>query len=762
MLLRPLPYPAADRIVRVGTRGEGGAVDNVGWQTWADWRERTSSFSELAVLRSWSPTLVDEHGPERLAGLRVSSSYFRLLGVRPALGRDFRPAEDAPDRWHELVIGDGLWRRRFGADPEVVGRTVRMNDVDYTVVGVLPASFEPLVSAREYEAAEIWAPLGYGPTLPWACRSCQHLKALGRLAPGVSAESAVAELEAVAARLAAEHPADGLSTGMAVVPLEEVLTRDVRPALLVLLAAVGFVLSIACANVASLLLARASTREHEMALRASLGAGRSRLVRQLLTESLVLALAGGCLGVLLAAWGDARLVRLAPAGLPRAGTIGLDGGVLAFALVLSLVTGVAFGLVPALRASRPAPGVDLGAGRRAAGARSRVGGGALVVADLALALVLLAGAALMLRSVERLLAVDPGFDPRGVVSLQFSLVGQRYADDAQVRSFFAELLPRAAAVPGVEAVALTGQVPLGGNGDRWGTEVEAHPLADPAALPSLERYSVTPDYFRVLRIPLRRGRTFGPGDGAPAPPVAVVSDAAARRLWPGEEALGQRLRIGGPTAPWRTVVGVVGEVHHHSLEPEDGLQLYLPQAQLTDSFLTLVARTRLPDPTAVAAPLRDAVWSLDRAVPVDHVAPLTALVRGSSERRRFLLLLLALFAAAAVAMAAVGLYGVVAFMVSRRTREVGVRMALGARAPDVVRLVLGAGVLWIAAGLALGLGAALGLTRFLRSQLFEVSATDPVAFAAVVALLAAVALAAHVLPVARALRVDPATALRHE
>jgi putative ABC transport system permease protein len=762
VLLRPLPFPHAERIVFVGDEPSGTDVGNVGYATWVDWRQRSGAFDDLAVIRSWAPTLLGGPRPQRVPAMRVSWNYFRVLGVEVRQGRDFEPADDRPDGRHQVILSDRLWRQRFAGDPATVGSSLRLDGVEYRVAGVLPPDFEPLVSARQYEAADLWAPLGYDVAQPWACRSCQHLKAIGRLRPEVSPRLAAADLARIQQSLGAEHPGEyPHQITMGVVPLRESLSGRFRPVVLVLLGAVGFVLLIAAANVASLLLARALHRDREMALRLALGAGRGRLVRQLLTESLVLSLVGGAFGLGLACLGCRWLVALAPPGLPRADQIGVDGRMLAFTLAVCVGTGVLIGMAPALRSSAPGRGGALGT-RGASGRSSHPARSALVVADIALALVLLAGAALMLRSVERLLAVEPGFDPRGVLTAQLSLVGDRYAEDAAVRDFQGRLLERVRALPGVEAAALAGQVPLGGNGDRWGFEIEGRPQANPADSPSLERYSVTPGYFRLMGIPLRSGRLLRGTDAAGAQEVLVVSESAASTLFPGEDPVGHRARIGGLHAPWRTIVGVVGDVRHRSLEPEPALQMYLPQAQLTDSYLVLAVRVDGERGGALVGPIREAVGALDPAVPVHSVATMEDLVARAAARHRFTLLLLGLFAATAVLMSAVGLYGVLAYNVSRRRGEVGVRLALGARGRDIVALLSAGGLALTGAGIALGIVAALLLTGFLRSLLFEVSASDPLTYAAVVALVGLVAVAAHVVPLGRAARLDPATALRHD
>jgi putative ABC transport system permease protein len=758
-LLRPLPYPDPDRLVMWGDRQPDGVPGNLGFLTFQDVRDRSQVFESVAVVRSWSPTLVVDGQAERVRAIRVSSNFFAMLGVAPAIGRSFREDEDAPDRWRVLVISDGLWRRRFGGDPDVVGRVIRMNDREYAIVGVMPPGFEPLISGRFYQPADMWAPVGYDGTLPDACRSCQHLKAFGRLRPGVTVEQAAADLDAVRDQLEAEYPSEYPAGAIEVRRLQDAIAGPVRTVLLVLMGAVAFVLLIACANVANLTVARAANRSREMFVRASLGAGPGRIARQLLTESLVLGLAGGALGVALAVALVRSLSARAPMTVSVAEQPSLDPTVLAFALALSLLTGLGFGLVPAVRG---------GSGRTVPPDSRAVVGGldrvrkVLVVADLAIALVLLAGAGLMLETVARLMSVNPGFNPSGVLTLQFSLVGEAYREDAAVLRFQNRLLEEVKALPGVEAAALTGQIPLGGNHDTWGFHVEGRSRPNPAEDPSVERYSVSPGYFDLLQIPLKRGRLFTDADDATAPPVVVVSETTARSLWPGEDPVGARVRVGGARAPFRSVVGIVGDVHHYQLGESALPQMYLPQSQITDSFLVLAVRT---DPSSVAAlprVIRSVVRSMDPAVPVYDVSPLSDLVRRSYAAREFVLVLLSGFAIVALLLAAVGLYGVISYTVSQRTREVGLRVALGARPSDIRRMVFGEGVPVVAVGLTAGLAFALVLTRYLESLLYGVRAADPVAHALAVLVLALVAAGAHVGPVRRALRVDPAVALRHD
>jgi putative ABC transport system permease protein len=761
VLLRPLPYADSERLVIVGELQSDGSAGNVGYATFLDWRERSHTFEEMAIIRSFQPTLLVNGEPERIPAMRVSWNFFRTLGVTPAIGRDFGAGEDNPDRWRVLVISDRLWRRRFGADPSVIGRTVMMNDRDYTIVGVMPPTFEPLISEHFYQPAEMWAALGYDRSLNYACRSCQHLKAIGRIRAGISIESARAEVDAVQTELRRQFPADYAQATMTLVPLREELTGNLRPALMVLTGAVAFVLLIACANVANLLLARTARREHDLALRTALGASRGRLVRQLLAENILLATAGGLAGVLLAATAVPLLTAVAPSSVSRLTEAHVDGRVVLFSALVSLATAVIFGLLPALRASR----IDLresihGDGRKTAHAPTSLARRLLVAADVALAMVILAGAGLMIRSVDRLIGVDPGFDPDHVLTMQISMVGQAYAKDAVVAAKTDEMVAKLRQLPGVTAVAAAGQIPLGGNGDRWGFHVQGR--AATAEDPSVERYSVTPEYFAVMRIPLRRGRLFTDADGANTEQVMLIGEQTARALWPGADPIGQHVRIGGATSgPWRTIIGVVGDVRHRELAAPPTMQMYVPQAQLTDSFLTFVIRAS-GDASILANEARRAIWSVASDVPVYQVAPLVDLVARSVGPRRFVMLLLGCFGAVALLLTAVGLYGVISYTVSERTREIGVRSALGATRADIVRLVVGGGIRVVVAGLIAGVLIAAVSTRYLEGSLYGTTATDPATFAVVAIVLLLVTLPAQGIPLLRALRVDPAVALRQE
>ena len=634
-LLSPLPFATPDRLVIFGDL-EDGLPSNMDFTTWNDYRARNRSLEATTMIRSWQPTLVVHGEAERISAMRVSWNYFDLLGVHPALGRTFLQEEDRQDRWRVLVISDGLWRRRFGADPSVIGRTVRMNDRDYQIVGVMGPEFEELISQDFYKRAEMWAALGYDTTIRDACRGCQHLRAVGRLREDVTLDRAVADLNAIRTQLVAEYPDEyprGVSLG--VMRLQDKLAGPVRGTLLTLLAAVGFVLLIACANVANLLLARSASRSREIAVRAALGAGRGRIVRQLLTESLLLGLAGGALGVGLAAFSMQALESIAPVSIPRIDQVAINGWVLGFAILLSIATGALFGLAPARRAAS----VDLQTAL-AANSRTSIGAGqtarrVLIVADLALALVLLAGAGLMLKSVGRLMRVDPGFDPTNVLTLQFSLVGRAYAEDAVVLQVLERVVDRVKALPGVESAAIVGQIPLGGNRDTWGFHIEGRIPENPAESPSVERYSVTPDYFRLMRVPLKSGRLFTADDKTSSPPVIILAESTANALFPGESPLGRRVRV--PTAnqgPWRTIVGVVGDVRHYDLDTPATTQMYLPQSQITDSFVVLTARTSGQQASRLTPAIRSIVREIDPAIPIYDVAMLSDLVSKSADQHR--------------------------------------------------------------------------------------------------------------------------------
>jgi putative ABC transport system permease protein len=764
VLLRPLPYPEPDRLVTIGDRNPNGFATNVGFATVLDWRARSRSFEQLAMMRSWMPTLVTNGEAERMPAVRVSWNYFDMMGIRPALGRGFTADDDRPEHWRVLLLSDALWRRRFGADPAVVGRMVVMNDREYRVVGVMPPTFEPLDAERYYSAAaDIWAPIGYDLNGDSSCRSCQHLRGFGRLKRGVSLAEASAEMNTIREQMRREHPGDYEAGSLAIVPLRAALTGNVQTALYVLLGAVGFVLLIACANVANLLLARSVTRQRELALRAVLGAGRARIIRQLLTESFMLSAGGAVAGVCLAILAVQGLAAFAPVSLPRLEHVAVDGRVLAFTAAIAILTSLFFGLVPAWRGSAAGAQQKLAVDSRGSvGGRSRARS-VLVVADLVLALVLLAGAGLMLRTVAALTRANPGFNPSQMLTLQFSLVGQAYAEDPAVRVFQDRTLEKLRALPGVTGAALAGQIPFGGNGDCSGFHVNGRMKPNPVDDPCVERYGITHDYLRVMDIPVLAGRGFNETDTATGPPVIVISQSTAKTVFGNDNPLGAQVRIGSAArGSWRTIVGVAADVHHDDLTAPPAPAMYIAQSQFTDSYLVAVVRSGAGDAAALAGPARAALHEIDPTVPVYAVTTLSSLIEQSTAQRLFVMRLLAGFALVAVLLAAIGLYGVVSYGVAQRTREVGVRIALGAQRRDVLRLVLSSGLSLIGAGVAVGLVAAAIATRFLGALVYGVSPVDPATFAGAALVLTMVALCAHWVPIRRALRIDPASALRAE
>jgi putative ABC transport system permease protein len=636
-----------------------------------------------------------------------------------------------------------------------------MNDNDYQVAGVLPPTFEPLIEGHYYQRADIWAPLGYEVGVGDSCRSCQHLRAIGRVKAGVAVASAETDLNRVHDGLRAQFPADyRTSTHMAVIPMADELQREIRPALTALMVAVMFVLLIACANVANLLLARIARRERDLSLRAALGASRARIVRQLLVESAVVALSGGALGVALSAIAVPVIIRLTPFVVPRLGDASVNRGMMGFGFGLSATTTLLFGLLPALRATRLDLSPSLtGDGRRTASAPTSAARRILIAVDVALAVVLLAGAGLMIRSVWRLTAVNPGFDPDDVLTLQLSMVGTRYAQDAQVVVMGDAILDRIRELPGVKSAALAGQIPLGGNFDTRAFRIEGRPSTGDDL--QVERYSVTPDYFSTLRIPLIRGRLLTESDRVGSQPVMLVGERTARLVWPGQDAIGQRVQWGARDAPLYTVVGIVGDVRHYEMAKPPTPQFYVAQHQYADSFLTVVMRTS-GDPRALAGDVRRAIASTSSDVPVFGVETLSDLVGKSVGSRRFVMVLLELFGAVALLMTAVGIYGVISYSVSERTREIGVRSALGATRSDIARMIMESGLATVLVGLAIGCVLAFGLTRYLQASLFGVSPADPLTFTGVIVALLGVTLLAQALPAIRAMHVDPVIALRQD
>lgn len=762
VLLRPLPYEDSGRLVTVwqDERGRGRLADE--WLTppnFFDLRSSSESFEGMAAVMGWGPNLTGDGEPEKLTGQAISHDYFRLLRKSPRLGRGFLAEEDVPDGAQVVVLSHGLWQRRFGANSDILGSSITLNGEAHIVVGIAPVDLEPL--ALEGPNVEIWRPLQMDAN--GGCgRRCYVLQVFGRLAPGATLRSAAAGLNTVAASLAREYPDSNSGVGISLVPLKEQTVGPIRSGLLVLLGAVGFVLLIACVNIANLLLGRAAARQREVAIRTALGAVRGRLIRQLLTESLLLALAGGALGLLFAFWGTDLLVQLSPPGTPRMAEVGIDAQVLVFALGVSLLTGLLFGLVPALQASRS--GLTRALGDRGSGrstAASRRTRGVLMVAEVAIALTLLVGAGLLMRSFGRLIQVDVGFDTENVLVADLSLPQARYEEDPPRVAFYEQLLEQVESLPGVRSAGAVSVLPLGGNDADVAFTIEGRPPPDPERMPDAQFRIATPGYFGAMGMRLLAGRVFTAQDRADAPRVAVITDAMARRFWPDEDAVGKQFRPQSFGEPLVTIAGVIADVHHFGLDQEPRPEYYLPHAQLHARTMVVVARTA-GEPLVLAGALREQVRSLDPQLPVAEITTMEQLVGRSVALPRLYLSLFSVFAAVALLLAAIGIYGVTAFSVTRRTREIGVRVALGARSADVLRMIVRQAMTLALIGLGIGLIAALLLSRALSSLLYDLSPTDPLTFAGVALLLAMVALISAYLPARRAARVDPMVALRAE
>jgi putative ABC transport system permease protein len=694
-----------------------------------------------------------------LEGQRVTADYFRVLGVAPIAGSDFKQADDRPHGPNVVIISDAVWQRHFNADAAIVGRTIHLDDNLYTVAGVMPRAFENVTSP----AVSVWTLLQYDPSLPPAGREWgHHLETIARLQPDATAARAKLEVSWLGREMLAElHPETyDPATGFAVTLLRDDLARSVRPGLLAILGAVALVLVIACVNVTNLLLARGARRRTEFGLRAALGAGRVRLCRQLLTESLLLSCIGGAAGVLVAVAGVRAFVALAPAGLPRVEAIAINGPVLVFAVTLTIVIGIALGLIPALQAGRSEPqhSIQHGSPRTVGGHRGvrRV----LVVTEVALALVLLVGSGLLFRSLQQLFAVPLGFDPSGLVTLQVQAVGHLYDRDAARQRLFDEELEAVRRVPGVESAGFTSQLPLSGDRDEYGAHFDATPALPEETLPVF-RYAVSAGYIESARIPLRAGRAIDAHDDASAPPVAVISESLAKSRFAGTNPIGRQLRL-GPSKPY-TIVGVAGDVRQVSLALNDAAAVYISAAQswFADNPRSLVVRAH-GDPASLAPAIREAIWSVDKDQPVVRVATLAQLVASSAAERRFALLLFEAFGITALVLAAIGVYGVLAATVTERQREIGLRAALGATRGEIVWMIVRQGLMLTGIGIALGIAGAALASRGLVTLLFGISRLDPVTYLGVVMLLTVTSALASWLPAWRASRVDPSVTLRAE
>jgi putative ABC transport system permease protein len=761
ILFSPLPYPDASRVVMISDFGPGGVPEEITFGTFLELVERSRSFDAAAVLKAWQPTMIGDAEPERLMGQRVSAGYFRALGVAPVLGRDFEPSDDRVDGPRVAILSDALWRRRLGSDTAVVGKEVTLDDRSFQIIGIMPPRFENVLAP----SAEIWAPLQYSTALtPDGREWGHHLRMIARVRSAIGIDRARSELDAIAHTPLAQFPRvpwASLQQGLVVNALQHEVTRAVRPGLVAVLGAVLLVLAIACVNVTNLLLARGAQRRGEFAMRAALGAARGRLIRQMLTESMLVAVVGGALGVLVAIAGVHALVALSPPGWPRLGAIRIDGAVLVFAVVVTTLVGLVVGAIPALAASRSDLQTALQQGsRRAAGGHQRTRG-ALVVAEVALALVLLVSAGLLLRSIERLFAVSAGFDSAKLLTMQVQGSGQRFDSDAARLRFFEGILGRIRQLPGVEGAALTSQLPLSGDRDGYGVHLDdQHNLSD---VSGALRYAVTPEYLDTMRIPLRRGRGLDARDVAGAPRSALVSESLAKRLFPDREPIGQAIRFGPEEGPPFTIVGVTGDVKQTSLaiETDDAVYVAMPQWHWVDSVMTVVVRARA-EAAALTPAVRGAIWSVDRNQTISRVGTMDSFVARSEADRRFALILFEAFGIVALLLAATGIYGVLSGSVAERTREIGVRAALGASHADILSLVARQGMALTALGTLLGIAGAAIATEALVTMLFGVSRIDPGTYGAVVILLAIVSAAASAIPAWRAARVDPAITLRAE
>lgn len=760
VLLRALPYPEPQRLVAVQSVINGSPTA-VSPPDFLDWRAQAKSFSELAAYFLSTTNLTGGTGePERLTQARVSANFFDILGVRPERGRGFVSGEDAADAPRVAILSDGLWRRRFGADPKIVGGTIRLDDVPTTVIGIAPPE------VKLPAGVDLWLTTRFEPRdVAAGARGARWIEVVGRLSTGATLAGARAEMNAIAQRLALVDPHHDGGVTSRVATLQDDLVGGVRTPLLILLGAVGFVMLIACVNVASLSLGRTAAREMELTVRVALGAGRGRIARQILTESLVLAVGGGVAGLALAVLGTRALVALAPGDLPLVHAVHVDGVVLSFSLAMTLLSGVAFGVVPAVQGSRQGIEARLRAGSRGlslgAGRLRRM----LVITEVALAMILLSGAGLLVRSLARLSAVDPGFRPDHLGTFSVTLSPARYPDAARQGQFARELEARLARLPGVTSAGISFSLPLTNSAFGFTFTIGGRNDVSGPDEPRAQVRVATPDYFRTMGIPLLRGRAFTTGDDEAAPHVILISQETARRYWPNEDPIGQTLQTGWGRDPAHhfggTIIGIVGDVRQFSLAMAPRPEIYGPLAQRPLDELSVVIRSSGATPTVLAA-ARDVVRGLDSELPVYDARSYDDIVRESVAERRFYVTLLATFAGLALVLAAIGIYGVIAYSVQQRRRELGIRIALGASHQRVIGLVMRQGMTLTIMGTMIGLAVAGLLTRVLRGQLYDVSATDPLTFAVAPVMLLLIALVACVVPARRAIAVDPATTIRAE
>jgi predicted permease len=773
-LFRPLPYKNPDQIVLVGETERDGCcwhgIIAFSAANFLDFKEQNQAFEHMATFEGAGFTLTSVDNPENIKAGSVTADFFNVLAVQPVLGRTFLPAEEEQSGNHEVVLSDRFWKRRFGAAPKIVGQTIYLDKNPYTVVGVMPSGFDFSIPGR-YGSRELWVPATL--TRDNEKRGDHFLGVIARLKAEVPLTQAQADLAAINARIARQYPKEMDGIGVKVLSFHGETVADVRPLLLILFGTVAFVLLIACANVANLQLVRSSARQKEIAIRVALGASRGRMVRQMLTESVLLALAGGTLGVFLASAGITVLKGLGSAGLPEDSNISIDLTVLAYSLVLSLFTGIVFGLAPAIQSLPAKLGESLKEGGRASGTGDGGRGlrNLLTVSEVALSMVLLVGAGLLIRSFKALLDVKPGFETKNILSVPIDLPRYSYPNATKQAAFYTQFLERINALPGVTAAGATNDLPLteGEDTDTFSID-KTTPINQNGNLPDAQDRLVTPDFFRVMGIPVVAGRTFTNADTSSSPLVALINQSLARRFFSNEDPIGKRIKFGPPASShhsWLTIVGVVGDVRNLGLDKEPKIEIYLPYQQQSAlpynplGYMQLVVRTK-GDPSSLAAAVIREIHNLDKDIPLPSAVPMESVYAASMSARRFIMLLLGLFASVALMLTSVGIYGVISYSVARRTHEVGIRMALGAGRREILRLILQHGLSLILIGGVVGLGGALALMRLLTGMLYGVSTTDTVTFLEVAALLASVALFASYIPARRAMSVEPTVALRYE
>ena len=759
VLIRPLPFSEPDRLVMTYATDPTIGQERIPFSVadFLDWRAQNHIFEKLAAFSDNRFTYTGGESPEQFPGAWVTADFFEVLGQQPEMGRTFLPDEDRPGRAPVVLVSHSFWQRKLGADPNVLGRQITLNNNSFSVVGVMPPGFTfPERDIDLWAVERLDPPSRRGPYYMWG---------IGRLAPGATLAQARAEMDTIARRIQQETRSTKNDVTFTAIGLTERVVGNVRPALLVLMAAVIFVLLIASANVANLLLARATAREKEIAIRRALGASRARLIRQLLTESVLLAAVGGAVGLLLAQWGVGALLALSPDDIPRISEVKIDGRVLGFTFLISMLSGIVFGLAPALHSSKINLNESLKEGGRSAmeGFRQRRLRNLLVVAEIALSLVLLVSAGLMIKSFLKLQNVNPGFNAANILTMQLSLPRTKYTNPAQTAAFYKELLNKVEALPGAKSAAISISLPPNGLEVSDNFSIEEHPTPAGESDPIAPVVFVSPKYFTTLGVPLLRGRYFTENDRDEAPPVVIINEAMARQYFGAEDPIGKRFKQGTLAGgnPWMEIVGVVGNVKYTGLEAKEEPAFYLPHQQNPIRFMYLIVRGD-SDPTALLPSIRSEVWSLDKDLPVARVRTMEQLLSESVAQPRFRTLLLAVFAGVALLLAAVGIYGVMSYSVTQRTHEMGIRMALGANPGDIVKMVVGQGLKLALVGAGAGLAGAYGATRLLESLLFDVSATDTMTFAVIPALLTGITLLASYIPARRATRIDPMVALRYE